>query len=95
MKQAADRGATLIVANPRETKLDRFAKYAIRYSYGDEVKTINDLSKKSKISDEFAKARNAIVLFGSEGLSVNSSTAVASASASLLQETGESCGPRK
>ncbi|MBL8076958.1 MAG: NADH-quinone oxidoreductase subunit NuoG [Anaerolineales bacterium] len=88
VKQAADRGATLIVANPRETKLDRFAKYAIRYSYGDEVKTINDLSKKSKISDEFAKARNAIVLFGSEGLSVNSSTAVASACASLLQETG-------
>jgi NADH-quinone oxidoreductase subunit G len=88
VKQAADRGATLIVANPRETKLDRFAKYAIRYSYGDEVKTINDLSKKSKISDEFAKARNAIVLFGSEGLNVNSSTAVASACASLLQETG-------
>jgi NADH-quinone oxidoreductase subunit G len=88
VKQAADRGATLIVANPRETKLDRFAKFSIRYAYGDEVKTVGDLSKKSKISDEFAKARNAIVLFGNEGMSVNSSSAVASACASLLQETG-------
>ena len=40
VKQAADRGATLIVANPRETKLDKFATYVIRYAYGDEVKTI-------------------------------------------------------
>jgi NADH-quinone oxidoreductase subunit G len=88
VKQAADRGATLIVANPRETKLDRFAKFSIRYAYGDEVKTVGDLGKKSKISDEFAKARNAIVLFGNEGMSVNSSSAVASACASLLQETG-------
>ncbi len=88
VKQAADRGATLIVANPRETKLDRFAKYSIRYAYGDEVKTISDLSKKSKISDEFAKARNSIVFFGNEGLSVNGTSAVASVCANLLQETG-------
>ncbi len=87
VKQAADRGATLIVANPRETKLDRFAKFSIRYAYGDEVKTIGDFGKKSKISDEFAKARNAIVFFGSEGLSVNGTSAVASACANLLQET--------
>jgi NADH-quinone oxidoreductase subunit G len=60
IKQAADRGATLIVANPRQTKLDKFAKFTIRYAYGDEVKTITILSKKSKISDEFAKAKNAM-----------------------------------
>jgi NADH-quinone oxidoreductase subunit G len=39
VKQAAQRGATLIVANPRETKLDRFATFVVRYAYGDEVKT--------------------------------------------------------
>jgi NADH-quinone oxidoreductase subunit G len=61
VKQAADRGATLIVANPRETKLDRFAKYTIRYAYGDEMKTVADFEKKSKIADEFAKAKNAII----------------------------------
>jgi predicted molibdopterin-dependent oxidoreductase YjgC len=57
VKQAADRGATLIVANPRETKLDKFAKFVIRYAYGDEVKTIHDFSKKSKIADEFAESK--------------------------------------
>src|SRR5690606_24540878 len=71
VKQAAKRGATLIVANARETKLDKFAKHVIRYTYGNEVKTINDLGKKGKISDEFIKAQNAIIFFGSDGLGVN------------------------
>jgi NADH-quinone oxidoreductase subunit G len=87
VKQAADRGATLIVTNPRETKLDKFAKYVIRYAYGDEVKTVNDFSRKTKISDEFAKAKNAIVFFGSEGLGLNGSSMLASACATLLKET--------
>ena len=87
IKQAADRGATLIVANPRETKLDRFAKYSIRYAYGDELKTINDFSKKSKISDEFTKAKNAVIFYGSEGLGVTGTSALASACADLLKET--------
>ncbi len=87
VKRAADRGATVIVANPRATKLDRFAKYTVRYAYGDEVKTVNDFGKKGKISDEFIKARNAIVFFGSEGLGLNGTTAVASACANLLKDT--------
>lgn len=88
IKQAADRGATLIVANPRQTKLDRFAKYTIRYAYGDEIKTIHDFGKKSKISDEFAKAKNAVIFYGNEGLGVTGSSALASACADLLKETG-------
>lgn len=87
VKQAADRGATLIVANPRQTKLDRFAKYTIRYAYGDEIKTIHDFEKKSKISDEFAKAKNAVIFYGSEGLGVTGTSALASACANLLKET--------
>jgi NADH-quinone oxidoreductase subunit G len=86
VKQAADRGATLIVANPRETKLDRFAKYVIRYAYGDEMKTIAAFSKKNKIADEFAKAKNAIIFYGSEGLGVHGSSALASACANLLKD---------
>jgi NADH-quinone oxidoreductase subunit G len=87
VKQAADRGATLIVANPRGTKLDRFAKYTIRYAYGDEIKTVHDFEKKSKISDEFAKAKNAIIFFGSEGLGMNGTSALASACANLLKDS--------
>lgn len=40
VKQAADRGAVLIVANPRQTKLDRFAVQVLRYTYGDEAATV-------------------------------------------------------
>src|SRR6185503_20538056 len=62
VKQAADRGATLIVLNPRETKLDRYASYVVRYVNGDEVKSVQDLNKKSKISETFTNAENIVVL---------------------------------
>ncbi|HSB01616.1 MAG TPA: NADH-quinone oxidoreductase subunit NuoG [Anaerolineales bacterium] len=88
VKQAADRGATLVVLNPRETKLDRFASYVVRYAYGDEVKTVQDLGRKSKISDAFTNAQNAVILFGSDGLGLEGTTNLASACAKLLQDTG-------
>jgi NADH-quinone oxidoreductase subunit G len=88
VKQAADRGATLIVANSRATKLDRFAKYTIRYANGDELKAVADLQGDGKIAQEFANAQNAVVFFGSDGLGLNGSTDLAAACASLLQETG-------
>ena len=88
VKQAAERGANLIVLNPRETKLDKYASYVVRYAYGDEVKTVNDLGKKSKISDSFLKSENAVILYGSDGLGVSGSAAVASACAKLLEDNG-------
>jgi NADH-quinone oxidoreductase subunit G len=88
VKQAAERGATLIVANTRETKLDKFANYVVRYSNGDEVKTVQDLGSSSKIAEAFAKAENAIVLFGSDGLGLEGSNNVAAACANLLVKTG-------
>jgi len=87
VKQAADRGATLIVLNPRETKLDRYATYVVRYAYGDEAKTVHDLGKKGKISEAFMNAENVVILFGSDGLGVAGSAGLASACAKLLQET--------
>ena len=86
VKQASDRGATLIVLNPRETKLDRFAKYVVRYAYGDEVKTVGDL-KKGKIGDALSAAQNVLVLFGSEGLGVEGTANLASACAKFLQNS--------
>jgi len=87
VKQAADRGATLIVLNPRETKLDRYASYVVRYAYGDEVKSVQDLGRKTKIGDAFTKAENAVILFGSDGLGVSGSSNLAAACAMLLNET--------
>src|SRR5512138_3299238 len=86
VKQAADRGATLIVLNPRATKLERYATQVVRYPYGDEVKSIQDLGRKGK-GDSFLSAENAVIFFGSDGLGVSGTSNLAAACASLLQET--------
>lgn len=44
VKQAADRGAKVIVANGRDTKLDRYAHAVIHYRYGDAVAVLNGLA---------------------------------------------------
>jgi NADH-quinone oxidoreductase subunit G len=41
VKQAAERGATLIVANPRRTKLDAEATHVLRYQYGEEAAVVH------------------------------------------------------
>ncbi len=87
VKQAADRGATLIVANARATKLERFAKYAIRYANGDELKTIAGLYGDGKIAQEFANAQNAVVFYGGDGLGLGGTTDLAAACAKLLKDT--------
>ena len=50
VKQAAERGATLIVANPRPTKTERYATHIVRYPYGSEAAAVlamvNTLSAK-------------------------------------------------
>ena len=88
VKQAAKRGAALIVMNPRETKLEKYASSVIRYEYGDEVKAITDLANQGKDKDVFMGAQNAVILYGSEGLGVSDSAAVAAACAKLLQDSG-------
>ena len=40
IKQAAQRGAKLIVLNPRPTRLDRYAVHVVRYPYGAEAAII-------------------------------------------------------
>ena len=88
VKQAAERGATLIVLNPRETKLDRYASFKVRYEYGDEARTVQDLSKKSKEGDALLKSQNVVILYGSEGVGVLGSQSLATACAKLLNENG-------
>ncbi|HLA06636.1 MAG TPA: NADH-quinone oxidoreductase subunit NuoG, partial [Anaerolineales bacterium] len=93
VKQAAARGATLIVLNPRETKLDRYASFTIRYEYGDEARAVHDLTKKSKAGDAFMKAENAVILYGSEGLGVAGSASLATACAKLLNDSDHTGKP--
>ena len=59
LKAAAGRGAKLIVANVRETKLDRYATVSIRYQPGAEAQTVysllNEVDQGSGIRDQVAK----------------------------------------
>ncbi len=87
LKQAAERGATLIVANARETKLERYSKFVVRYSYGDETETISGLAKKANVGEAITSAENLVVLYGSDGLGLDGSSALAAACANLLIET--------
>ena len=86
IKQAAERGATLIVANARETKLERYAKYAVRYSYGGEVEAIRGLVNQKTIGDAITTAENLMVFYGSDGLGLDGSSAVAAACAGLVKD---------
>ncbi|MBK5108258.1 MAG: NADH-quinone oxidoreductase subunit NuoG [Anaerolineales bacterium] len=108
VKQAAERGAKLIVANPRYTKTDRHASHVLRYPYGGEaalvMAMINSLSKKRvELPEEFkdfdrsedvqnaakvlSEAENVIILYGSEGLGLKPSRALAQACSNLLVAT--------
>ncbi len=96
IKQAAERGATLIVVNPRATRLDAFASHVVRYDYGNEAQTIGafmpdalgDAPEAVRVAAEaFKAAENGVILFGSEGLGLAGSTALAQACARLLQAT--------
>ena len=107
VKQAAERGATLIVANPRLTKLERHSNLVVRYPYGSEATAIlamiNALSAKQifpkapklqqggeaiKVAAEaISKAENLIVFYGSEGIGLQASQALAQACANLLIAT--------
>jgi NADH-quinone oxidoreductase subunit G len=92
VKQAAERGATLIVANGRPTRLDRYAAHILRYQYGDEAETIANLKpgshptnpELSTASEVFSSAGQAVVVFGSDGLGLAGSQALARACADLL-----------
>src|SRR5512136_2627912 len=56
LKAAAERGAKLIVANARETKMDRYAAISIRYEPGAETQTV--YSVLASISDQQSAISN-------------------------------------
>src|SRR5512145_509851 len=77
IKQAAERGAHLIVANARPTKLERYAEQVIRTAYGEKI----DLQA---LQASVAKAENAVILLGSDGLGLGDSMILAQGCADVL-----------
>lgn len=88
VKAAAERGASLVVLNPRETKLDRYADQVIRYAYGKETRSILDLKEREKDAFQLIKkAENLLIIYGSEGMDYKASKAFSGACADLLIQT--------
>lgn len=94
VKAAAERGAQLIVVNGRETRLDKYAAYSIRYTYGEEAAVLagmlgdgaSDLLKAA--GQAFAEAENAVIFVGNEGLDALAGENLGHAAANLLLGTG-------
>ncbi|HRF96637.1 MAG TPA: NADH-quinone oxidoreductase subunit NuoG, partial [Aggregatilineales bacterium] len=89
LKRAADRGAYLVVANARKTRMDDFAHDTIRYETGNATQAMANLSKDhADIAKKLADAKNLIVVAGAEGLSLDGHRALMQASANFLIESG-------
>jgi NADH-quinone oxidoreductase subunit G len=100
LKQAAERGTTVIVANPRPTAFDAYASRIIRYRYGEEAAVISAfLPEKPEHSaldqsalpaafmeaaEDIKKAENVVIIYGSEGMGMTGSAKLADACARLL-----------
>ncbi len=95
VKQAAERGAELIVANPRATRLDKYARHRIPYEYGQEAATLAAFQRGVSAPEElqaaaaaFAAAENRVILYGSEGLGLHGSQALVQTAAAVLAGYG-------
>jgi NADH-quinone oxidoreductase subunit G len=88
LKSAAERGATVIVAAARQTRLEKHAAFTLRYKYGEEEKVLKELiSGKGEAAKAFASAADAVVFYGNDGLDLQGSGAVAGLCAELLVKT--------
>ena len=100
LKEAQDRGAYLVVANARHTRMEDFALQgarndkvvegdAIRYGAGEAIAVMDDLNAKHPaIAERLAGAENLVIVAGAEGLSLAGSQALAQAAANFLIESG-------
>ena len=98
VKQAVERGAALIVVSGRPTRLDRYARHVIRYSFGEEAaalaaflpgaEILNDQDTIREAAKTFGRAENALIFFGSDGVGLEGSMGLSRACAELLVKTG-------
>jgi NADH-quinone oxidoreductase subunit G len=104
LKQAADHGTMLIVANARPTKLDKHAAQVVRYAPGRAAHAAlamlhaasgrTDLARYAgeaglkAAAGTLAAAHNSVLFFGREGLDYAGTSALAQACAGLLAASG-------
>lgn len=86
LKRATDRGAYLVVANARHTRMDDFAHDTVRYETGHAVHAMSNLN--ADIAKKLADATNLIIVAGAEGLSLAGHRALMGACANFLVKSG-------
>ncbi|MEM7112550.1 MAG: NADH-quinone oxidoreductase subunit NuoG [Chloroflexota bacterium] len=97
LKQASQRGLTIVTLNLRGTRLDDFAQHAIQYGPGQAVATLRQLVNLAKVETDdegddplviaaaaVSKAKNLVAFYGAEGLTLDETDAVAKLLANLL-----------
>jgi len=92
VKRAADRGAALMVLNPRPTRLDPYARFIHHYRYGEELEALGRLAagegELAEAAEALRSAENLVIFYGSEGLGLAETTALAREAAGLLAGSG-------
>ncbi|HYO87727.1 MAG TPA: NADH-quinone oxidoreductase subunit NuoG [Candidatus Limnocylindrales bacterium] len=89
IKQAHDRGAWVVVANARHTRMDDFSNEQPRYDVGKAAEWLRDLTAKhAALASKLSEAHNLVILAGAEGLTLDGSTALMQAAANFLIESG-------
>ncbi|MFN8451084.1 MAG: NADH-quinone oxidoreductase subunit NuoG [Anaerolineae bacterium] len=87
IKSAHDRGAYVVVANTRHTRMDDFASATIRYEAGQAAAALGDAAN-ADIVGKLTGAANLVVVAGAEGLTFDGSRALMQAAANLLISSG-------
>ena len=103
LRKAAERGAEVIVANARRTRLDEFASHVIRYEYGQAVEALlgigaaatGETNVRGLVGEAVEAAGKAlrsaaelVIFFGAEGLDAKGTAALAQGAAAILARTG-------
>jgi NADH-quinone oxidoreductase subunit G len=96
VKQAAQRGAKLVVLNLRKTRLDDKATHVVHYAAGEALTTVRQLVNAAKVetngsdnpievaADALVKAENLVAFYGAEGLTYEETDTLARLVANLL-----------
>lgn len=100
VKQAAERGATLVVLNARPTRLDKFATRLLHYAPGGALPAVRELlaaddadapaGSPAAVSAMLRGAANLVVFYGAEGLTYDETDTLARLLGNLLLAHGES-----
>ncbi len=94
LKQAHDRGAYVVVANARHTRMDDFASETLRYAPGRAAHFMSALRQdNAAAAEKLAGAAHLVIVAGAEGLALDGSRALMQAAANFLIESGHAGQP--